>query len=119
MKFLLPALAVAIAAFCVWLIARIVNRPERWAKWTAVGLLVVLIGYPLSGGPARSLLMWKGSLPPRTIVLPDGTSTRIGGTVMNYGKWMPIYAPLNWAASQKFGAPIQWYFDLFPIPEKS
>lgn len=30
---LLPTLAVALAAFCVWLTVRIVNRRERWAKW--------------------------------------------------------------------------------------
>jgi hypothetical protein len=99
---------------------RIVNRRERWAKWTAVGLLVVLIGYPLSSGPARSLLMWKVYTPPVSVVLPNGARARFGRPkTINYGKWMPIYAPLDWAASQKFGAPIKWYFDLFPIPEKS
>ncbi len=28
--------AVAFAAFCVWLAVRLVNRRERWTKWTAV-----------------------------------------------------------------------------------
>ena len=49
---LLPILAVAFAAFCVWLTARIVNRRERWAKWTAVGLAAFLALHPLSAGPA-------------------------------------------------------------------
>jgi hypothetical protein len=40
MTIALPALAVAFAAFCVWLAVRIVNRRERWAKWT---LAVVLL----------------------------------------------------------------------------
>ncbi|MBI3861954.1 MAG: hypothetical protein HY290_08655 [Planctomycetia bacterium] len=52
MNILLPALAVAFAAFCVWLTVRIVNRWERWAKWTLAGVVAisVLIGYPLSIG---------------------------------------------------------------------
>src|SRR5690349_20879576 len=51
MTVLLPTLAVAFAAFCIWLTVRIVNRRERWAKWTGVALIVVL-SYPLSFGPA-------------------------------------------------------------------
>ena len=65
MTILLPALAVAFAAFCVWLTVRIVNRRERWAKWTAVGLIVVIFLYPLSWGPALWLQgsgYWPGSL---------------------------------------------------------
>ena len=54
MEILFPALAVAVAAFCVWLGVRIVNRRERWAMWTAACLLVLLVIYPLSAGPA----MW-------------------------------------------------------------
>ena len=38
-------------AFALWLGVRIVNRRERWAKWTAVLLLVVFVLYPLSSGP--------------------------------------------------------------------
>src|SRR5579872_127975 len=43
MTILLPALAVAFAAFCVWLTVRIVNRRERWAKRT----LAVVVGLPV------------------------------------------------------------------------
>ena len=43
---------IVFAAFCVWLAVRIVNRQERGAKRTALGLFVVLVGYPLSIGPA-------------------------------------------------------------------
>jgi hypothetical protein len=49
---LLSALSVVVAAFCVWLAVRIVNRREQWAKWTAFGLFAVLVVYPLSAGPA-------------------------------------------------------------------
>jgi 4-amino-4-deoxy-L-arabinose transferase-like glycosyltransferase len=40
MSIVLPALAVAFAASCVWLGVRIFNRQERWATWT---LAVVLL----------------------------------------------------------------------------
>lgn len=48
----LPALSVAFAAFCIWLIVQIVNRRARWAKWTAVGLIAIPMLYGLSFGPA-------------------------------------------------------------------
>jgi hypothetical protein len=51
MAVLLPVLYVGFAAFCIWLAVRIVNRRERWAKRTALGL-GVLLAYPLSFGPA-------------------------------------------------------------------
>jgi type II secretion system protein G len=51
MSIVLPALAVAFAAFCVWLSVRICNRRERWAKWTLgaalVGMLIFAAIYPL------------------------------------------------------------------------
>jgi hypothetical protein len=49
----LPAAGLAFAAFCVWLTVRIVNRRERWAIWTAAGLVVVLLS--LAGFAA---MMW-------------------------------------------------------------
>ena len=41
MMVLLPVLAVALVAFCVWLTVRIVNRRERWAKWTLAAVVGV------------------------------------------------------------------------------
>src|SRR5438552_10005644 len=49
--FIIAALAMAFAAFCVWLTVRIVNRRERWAKWTAV-VVVLPVLYVASFGPA-------------------------------------------------------------------
>lgn len=60
MTILLPTLGVGLASFCVWLGVRIVNRRERWARRTAV-LIVVLAMYPLSFGPA-CLLCERGVL---------------------------------------------------------
>jgi hypothetical protein len=43
---------VAVAAFCVWLTVRIVNRKERWAKRLFAWILSVPVLYILSFGPA-------------------------------------------------------------------
>jgi len=58
MSILLPILAVSFAAFCVWLTVRILNRRERWAKWTLAALIVLPTLYVLSTGPA--LWLWGG-----------------------------------------------------------
>ena len=50
-KLIIPLLAVAFAAFCVWLIVRVVNRRERWAKRTTLSI-VGLLFYVASFGPA-------------------------------------------------------------------
>ena len=53
MTIMLPALAATFAAFCVWLIVRIVNRRELWAKWMLAGVIFGLPAlYLLSFGPA-------------------------------------------------------------------
>jgi hypothetical protein len=61
MSIVLPALPVAFATFCVWLGVRIFNRRERWAKWTAAGLVAGIIASPviyfLAVGPALALYM--------------------------------------------------------------
>ena len=49
---LVPVLVVAFAAFCVWLTVRIINRRERWAKWTLMTSVGVPMLYILSFGPA-------------------------------------------------------------------
>jgi type VI protein secretion system component VasK len=41
MMIAMPTLAVAFAAFCVWLTVRIVNRHERWAMWTLAAALIL------------------------------------------------------------------------------
>jgi len=48
MTIVVSVLAVTFAAFCVWLGVRIINRRERWARWTAVALVALLVAYPLS-----------------------------------------------------------------------
>jgi len=48
----LTFLSVTYAAVGLWLAVRIVNRRERWAKWTATALIAAPILYVLSFGPA-------------------------------------------------------------------
>ena len=57
MAIALAIFGVAFAAFCVWLAVRIINRREKWTKWTAAVyiVLMVLVVYPLSFGPVVSL----------------------------------------------------------------
>jgi hypothetical protein len=80
MTTLLAALAAAYVAFCIWLIVRIVNRRERWAKRTAVGLL---IGLPLlyigSFGPA----CWIAAAP------------RVAGSTDTPRIWLRFYFPIG------------------------
>jgi hypothetical protein len=89
MSIILPSLAIAFAAFCVWLGVRAYNRRERWAKWTAVGL-TVLLAYPLSFGP----VCW---LSERTKEGTDAIST--------------IYQPLLrlWYENKQLGSVLRWY----------
>jgi hypothetical protein len=43
MTIFLPTLAVAFAAFCVWLTVRVVNRRERWAIWSAAIVIALAV----------------------------------------------------------------------------
>jgi hypothetical protein len=51
-EIVLVFVAIVSAAFCVWLAVRIVNRRERWAKWTAVVAVALPMAYVASFGPA-------------------------------------------------------------------
>ena len=42
MTILLSALAVAFAAFSIWLIVRFVNRRETWAKQTGSAMILIV-----------------------------------------------------------------------------
>ena len=51
MSIILSVAGVSFAAFCVWLAVRIVNRRERWAKWTLVLTVGLPVLYVASFGP--------------------------------------------------------------------
>jgi hypothetical protein len=90
MTILLSTLAVAFAAFCVWLTVRVVNRKERWAKWTLAGMVGVPVLYVASFGPVCWINARRGTAPvlPR-IYLPIGWAMKhseiIAKTVLSYG----------------------------------
>jgi hypothetical protein len=52
MLIVLGFLGVAFAAFVVWLAVRIINRRERWAKWTLAAVVLLPVLYVASFGPA-------------------------------------------------------------------
>lgn len=77
---ILPSLCVVFASIVTWLTVRIVNRRERWAKWTAVGLLVVLpLAYIAGFGPA----CWIAATP------------RVAGRSDEPRIWMRVYFPIG------------------------
>ncbi|HEY3967384.1 MAG TPA: hypothetical protein VGM05_22680 [Planctomycetaceae bacterium] len=132
MIILLPTLAAAFTAFCVWLAVRIVNRRERWTKRLAWGLIAMSAIYALSSGPTRTFSMRHHLVPIRgPFVMPNGVvfgphqpgelqifEGEVVPTisVTDYGeRWPMVYRPLAWASEQSWGAPILWYWSLFPI----
>lgn len=53
MELSLSIAGIAFAAFCIWLGVRVYNRRERWAKRTAVGIIIASpLFYVASFGPA-------------------------------------------------------------------
>jgi hypothetical protein len=107
MSILVPALAVAFAAFCVWLAVRIVNRRERWAKWTLVGTITGLpLLYVLSFGPA---CWW--------FTIPSGQSGNFPGTndPLPPVRAHAMYWPIGWVAvngPQPLERVLAWYATL-------
>ena len=80
MEIILPALAVAFAALCIWLGARIVNRRERWAKWTLAGTIIVVpIRYVLGLGPICWLYHSDWDLEDDTVALMQRSIPRSCG----------------------------------------
>jgi hypothetical protein len=51
MTILFPALGFALAALCIWPLIRLVNRRERWAKWTLATVIGLPVLYVASFGP--------------------------------------------------------------------
>ena len=85
MALALAIFGVTFAAFCVWLTVRIINRRERWAKWTAVALFGMPVLYVASFGPA---CWWLSA--PSDIGLGNALDTVSAPTV---------YAPIGEIAS--------------------
>ena len=94
MNIILPTLAVAFAAFCVWLTVRIINWRERWARQTLAGVVSLPVLYVLSMGPAFYLADWLGT-----------------------SSFMVIYEPLESVGREfdPFWGALMWYLELWGI----
>ena len=84
MAIILQAVGVAFAALCVWLTVRIVNRRERWAKWTLAAVVSLPVLYVASYGPA---CWWFSGV--------YGPSSSNGSKVRRVPQ---IYRPIVWTA---------------------
>ena len=93
MSIVLPAVGIAFAAFCVWLAVRIINRRERWAKWTLAAAIGTPALYVASFGPA----CWVSSR----------MNTESEAPVISI-----VYRPLTWTFAEA-----QWVNA--PVPTKS
>jgi hypothetical protein len=106
MSILLPALAVAFAAFCVWLAVRIVNRrtPPKLKPLMITAVVVAVVAYPLSIGPVAYLVL-TGRLPEqcmwiyRPLVFASRNSKAIRTAIYGYTEYWTgslgafMYAP--------------------------
>lgn len=96
---ILSASGVALAAFCIWLAIRIINRREPWTK-RAVIALALLLAYPLSFGP----VCWINS------------RTQVGDRLI----WV-VYRPIFAVMLQNGPRPLQqglwWFADLGAPPD--
>ena len=88
MEVLVEILGVALAAFCVWLTVRIVNRRERWAKCALAGTIIgVPALYVLSFGPA---CWW--------LTTPSRDSGDLNGVPIPQVQARRMYWPIGWLA---------------------
>lgn len=105
MTLLLPTLGVAFAAFCVWLTVRIVNRRERWAKWMAVGLSIVVpfslyaVAYISIVQVDGTFLWWKDEPTTPIALFPDYSGKSYPPTeppLRDQETWERFFAPAHW-----------------------
>ena len=106
MSIVLSSLAVAFAAFCVWLTVRLVNRRERWAKRTLAAVILLPVLYVLSFGPA-CWLSDRGYIPqvnvgevyqPVTIAMIEFPNT-VGAMMRSYST---VGSPADFRATVHF-----------------
>ncbi|HLJ10213.1 MAG TPA: hypothetical protein VKU82_03440 [Planctomycetaceae bacterium] len=96
----LSIFGVAFAASCVWLTVRIVNRRDRWAKWSLAATVGLPVLYVLGFGPA----CWASS------------RLQSSGKVVSAIYW-PII-PMMWQGPPAVQEALQQYV-LFGVPQGS
>ena len=86
----LAIFGVAFAAFCVWLAVRIINRRERWAKWTFAASVVGLpVLYIASFGPACRIAAGPYA---------DKSNRSISTLTLSQSRLCSAYWPIGWLA---------------------
>jgi len=87
------------------------ERKPFW-PWIAALLIGLPVLYLLSSGPMQTVAFQRTeTVHPRTKSVTTSWVKR--------GRWWPrVYAPLVWASSQPWGAPVTWYWKNFPIRVK-
>ena len=113
MNIALAVSEIAFAAFCVWLGVRIVNRRERWAKRTAIVIVLLLSLYVLSSGPTRWIAI-RGRFKHAPLI-PGGPITTTLKILGPDKWWQQVYSPLLSMSKQPWGGPIDWYWHTFAI----
>lgn len=101
MTFLLPILAVAFTALCVWLAVRIINRRERWAKWTLAAVVALPVLYVASFGPA----CWLASQQ----VNPNHQNIKANHALVIY---CPLATAIRDAPYSQIGRLLMWWMTL-------
>jgi hypothetical protein len=98
MTILICALAVAFAAFCVWLTVRIVNRRERWAKWTLAGMIGVPLLYVGNFGAWCRIMSQNGRSAKIPIIYqPIVVPAKQNSYARNVVTWYATrFTPNNW-----------------------
>ena len=73
----LAIFGVAFAAFCVWLMVRIVNQREQWAKWTLAVVVSLPVLYVASFGPVVWATGWDGTTAIGDLGVPESPKATI------------------------------------------
>ena len=112
MALALSILCIAFAASCIWLTVRIVNRKERWAKWTLAVVVGLPVLYVASFGPA---CWFSESIEPKW---GQGSAHVYKGRPvpnMRVKVVPPAFTPLAWAARRgpiPLFLAVRWYATL-------
>src|SRR5262249_34253720 len=92
------------------------ERKPGWGFWLTIALIVLPVLYIVSSGPAR-MIACRSTLPWSYPVVFNGSGgkIRLWKAVEEDHWWRVTYRPLVWVTEQRWGTPLVWYWDLFPI----
>jgi hypothetical protein len=95
-----------------------IRKASVW-PWIVALLIGLPVLYLVTSGPMRTVALRKHPVPaPATTVSVTQrhvVEIRIGDYEVGGQWWSKIYRPLIWASGKPWGAPLNWYWRLFPI----